>query len=109
MKGHMKIELFDAKTGKREEVHEDDNLVTNAVKYLLSYVNRLNRAPSNDVFPIATNSLGGGMLFDDTVEEAVVEVAGEVEETLEAAEEAPEAMYSEEVAVPEAEKNGENA
>ena len=44
MKGHMKIELFDAKTGKREEVHEDDNLVTNAVKYLLSYVNRLNRA-----------------------------------------------------------------
>ena len=47
--------------------------------------------------------------IDDTVEEAVVEVAGEVEETLEAAEEAPEAMYSEEVAVPEAEKNGENA
>ena len=74
MKGHMKIELFDAKTGKREEVHEDDNLVTNAVKYLLSYVNRLNRAPSNDVFPIATNSLGGVMLFDETLEEDVENV-----------------------------------
>ena len=71
MKGHTKIELFNAKNGKREAVYEDDNLVTNAVKYLLAYENRLNRAPSNDVFPIATNALGGVMLFDNTLEEDV--------------------------------------
>ena len=47
--------------------------------------------------------------IDETVEEAVLEVSEDVEEALGAAEEAAEAVYSEEAAVPEAEKNGENA
>ena len=69
MKGHAKIELFNAESGERERVYEEDNLVTNAVKYLLAFMNKINRAPSNEVTPIATNALGGIMLFDETLEE----------------------------------------
>ena len=69
MRGHTKIELFNAETGKREAVYEKDNLVTNAVKYLLAYCNKINRVPSDWVFTLCTNALGGIMLFDDTLEE----------------------------------------
>ena len=69
MKGHAKIELFNAESGELERVYEEDNLVTNAVKYLLAFMNKINRQPSNEVTPIATNALGGIMLFDETLEE----------------------------------------
>ena len=69
MKGHAKIELFNAESGELERVYEEDNLVTNAVKYLLAFMNKINRQPSNEVTPIATNALGGIMLFDDTLDE----------------------------------------
>ena len=69
MKGHAKIELFNAESGELERVYEEDNLVTNAVKYLLAFMNKINRAPSNEVTPIETNALGGIMLFDETLEE----------------------------------------
>ena len=70
MKGHTKIELFDAKTGKLKQRYEEDNLVTNAVKYLLAYENKINRQPSNEIFPIATKALGGIMLFNKEIEES---------------------------------------
>ena len=63
LKGHTKIELTDVITGKKTVV-EEDNLVTNAVQYLLAFINKLNRSPSAEIFPIATNALGGLMLFD---------------------------------------------
>lgn len=69
MRGHTKIELFNAETGKREAVYEKDNLVTNAVKYVLAFCNKINRVPSDWVFTLCTNALGGIMLFDDTLEE----------------------------------------
>ena len=69
MKGHAKIELYNAESGELERVYEEDNLVTNAVKYLLAFMNKINRQPSNEVTPIATNALGGIMLFDETLEE----------------------------------------
>ena len=69
IKGHAKIELFNAETGDREKVYEGDNLVTNATKYLLAYMTKINRQPSNEVFPIATNALGGIMLFDKELTE----------------------------------------
>ena len=69
MKGHTKIELFDAKTGELKQRYEEDNLVTNAVKYLLAYENKINRQPSNEIFPIATKALGGIMLFNKEIEE----------------------------------------
>lgn len=69
LKGKTKIELFNAETGQREASFEETNLVTNAVRDLLAFMNRIDRAPSNNVFPIATNALGGIMLFDHELEE----------------------------------------
>lgn len=71
IKGHTKIELFDAQTGKRDKVYEKDNLVTNAVEYLIAWQTMMGRAMNESVFPIATNALGGIMLFDSTLEESV--------------------------------------
>jgi hypothetical protein len=68
LKGHAKIELTDVVTGEKTVV-EEDNLVTNAVQYLLAFMNKINRQPSNEIFPIATNALGGLMLFSDTLAE----------------------------------------
>ena len=69
MKGHAKIELFDAKTGELKEVREEKNLVTNATKYMMAFLNKINRAPGSEVFPIATKALGGIMLFNKEIEE----------------------------------------
>lgn len=68
MKGHTKIILTDVKTGK-QEIHEDDNLVTNALDKITNICMSMNRAPNSDLLPIATNALGGIMLFDDTLTE----------------------------------------
>ncbi len=68
LKGHTKIELTDVNTGEKTVV-EEDNLVTNAVQYLLAFENKLNRQPTSDLFPIAKNALGGLMLFDDVLAE----------------------------------------
>lgn len=68
LKGHTKIELTDVNTGKKTVV-EEDNLVTNAVQYLLAFENKMNRSPSSELFPIATNALGGLMIFDNTLVE----------------------------------------
>lgn len=70
IKGHARIELTNVETGE-VEVHEDDNLITNAVNYIMSMdVAAFNHQPNDYVLPIATRLLGGIMLFDGELEES---------------------------------------
>ena len=71
IKGKTKIELFDAKTGQRQYVHESSNMVTNAISQLTNVMAAANRKLDDRVFPISQNALGGIMLFDGDVEENV--------------------------------------
>ena len=75
MKGHTKIELFNAKTGELEKSYEKDNLVTNAVKYLIAWQTMAGRTMNESVFPIAKNALGGLLLFDNTLTEDADNIA----------------------------------
>lgn len=75
MKGHTKIELFNAKTGELEKSYEKDNLVTNAVKYLIAWQTMAGRSMNESVFPIAKNALGGLLLFDSTLTEDADNIA----------------------------------
>jgi hypothetical protein len=75
IKGHTKIELFNAETGKIEKTYEKDNLVTNAVQYLIAAQNMMGKVMNQSVFPIATNALGGLMLFNNTLDEDADNVA----------------------------------
>lgn len=70
MKGHTKIILTNVETGE-QEVHEDNNLVTNALDKIINIEAAMNRAPMNEALPIATNALGGIMLFDGELTESV--------------------------------------
>ena len=70
MKGHTKIILTNVETGE-QEVHEDDNLITNALDKLINIEMAMNHAPNTRILPIATNALGGIMLFDNTLTEDV--------------------------------------
>ena len=75
IKGHTKIELFNAETGKIEKTYEKDNLVTNAVQYLIAAQNMMGKVMNQSVFPIATNALGGLMLFNNTLDEDADNIA----------------------------------
>lgn len=68
LKGHTKIILTDVKTGK-QEVHEDDNLITHAIDKIINIEMAMNHAPNTRLLPIATNALGGIMLFDGELTE----------------------------------------
>ncbi|MGN0270525.1 MAG: hypothetical protein ACI4CX_07515 [Candidatus Weimeria sp.] len=74
IKGHTKIELFDAATGNKEFQYEKDNLVTNAVQELIAFNTMIGRGLNDNVFPISTNALGGIMLFDSALDEDVKNV-----------------------------------
>lgn len=70
IRGHAKIELFDAKTGELVQKVEKDNLVTNALTRLVNAV--AGGAPGSMadlVMPVATKALGGIMLFDGELTE----------------------------------------
>ncbi len=71
IKGHTKIQLFNARSGKLEHQIEDDNLVTNALKYAMNIEAAGNQALDSWIFPIATKALGGLLMFDQTLEEDV--------------------------------------
>lgn len=71
IKGRTKIELFDAKSGKRQKVVESSNLVTNALNHLINFDVMGNQALDAYVFPIAAKALGGIMLFDGDITENV--------------------------------------
>lgn len=75
IKGHTKIELFDAATGRKERIYEKDNLVTNAVQELIAFQTMTGRTMDNFVFPIAEKALGGIMLFNSKLTEDVNNVS----------------------------------
>lgn len=68
LKGHTKIILTDVETGA-QEVHEDDNLVTNAIDKIINLEMAMNHAPNEQILPLAANLLGGIMLFDGDLTE----------------------------------------
>ena len=69
MKGHTKIILTNVETGE-QVVHEDDNLITKAIDKIINIEMSMNHRPNDRVLPIATNALGGIMLFDGELEES---------------------------------------
>lgn len=75
LKGHTKIELTNVNTGE-VEVHEDNNLVTNAVARTLDMM-FLGGNPSNvdDILPIYTNMTSGILLFQNTLTEDINNMA----------------------------------
>ena len=71
MKGHVKIELFDHKTGKLKAI-ERENMLTSALAYRAGIdVNDTLSLYSNEnsLLPLATKGLGGLLLFDGTLTE----------------------------------------
>lgn len=70
LKGHTRIELRNVETGE-VEVHEDDNLVTKAIDYIINMEVARNAYLNDYCMPVATQLLGGIMLFDEVLEESV--------------------------------------
>ncbi len=68
IKGNVRIELKDENTGK-VTVHEEHNMVTDALKYVIGQCISNGANPSEAVFPICTKALGGLWLFDDKLTE----------------------------------------
>lgn len=78
LKGTMTIELVDAASGEAETVHEE-NMVTDAVDNILgsnllgmyfdSGTSSKNITVNSQLLPICPNTLGGILLFADTLEE----------------------------------------
>jgi len=69
MKGHTKIILTNVETGE-QVVHEDDNLITKAIDKIININMAMNLAPNDRLLPMATNALGGIMLFDGELTES---------------------------------------
>lgn len=70
LKGKTKIILTNVETGE-QEIHEDENLVTTALDKIINIEMAMNHAPNDRILPIATNALGGIMLFDGELTEDV--------------------------------------
>lgn len=68
MKGTTEIILTNVETGE-VEVHKDENMITNALDKIINIEMAMNHAPNNRILPIATNLLGGIMLFDGDLQE----------------------------------------
>ena len=64
LKGHVKLTLRDAKTGKIEKVAEGDNIVTNAVRDIFSN-NSLGALSYSKMMPLYSNWYGGVLLFSN--------------------------------------------
>ena len=75
IKGHTKIELFNAETGELEQVVEENNMVTSAVQKLLNLpvefvsCNTSIKTILDNTLPISTNAMGGVLLFSNKKEE----------------------------------------
>ena len=70
MKGSTKIILTIVETGE-QEIHEDTNLITNALDKIINMELAMNYTPNEHLLPIATKALGGLMLFDGQLTEEV--------------------------------------
>lgn len=68
MKGKTEIILRDVKTGE-VQVFKDENLITTAIDKIINIEVAKNHAPNTYILPIATNALGGIMLFDGELTE----------------------------------------
>ena len=71
MKGHVKIELFDHKTGKRKQI-ERENMLTNALAFRAGIDANDNLglyASEYSIMPLGTKGLGGLYLFDGPLTE----------------------------------------
>ena len=68
MKGKTTIILTNVETGE-QEIHEDENLITNALDKIININVAMNLALDSYVLPFATKALGGIMLFDGKLEE----------------------------------------
>ncbi len=73
LKGHLQIDLHNEITGENQRI-EQDNMVTNALGYLLGLAANVGAKGVNhfdDLLPAATRALGGLFLFDGTLTEDV--------------------------------------
>lgn len=77
LKGHTVIELTDVNTGEKE-IHEDDNMITNAIKQLLGYNGHVGISTRQSLSTGITSKYsellrltGGLFLFDTELEENV--------------------------------------
>lgn len=68
LKGHVQIDLHNHKSGFKER-YEQDNLITNATKYMLGNCLNMKANPTNLMLPLSTYGLGGIFLFDGPLEE----------------------------------------
>ncbi|MCH5324190.1 MAG: hypothetical protein J1E39_03150 [Eubacterium sp.] len=77
LKGKVKIQLFNAESGEEEKVIESENMVTNAINYLLNppidHI-ALATTPSYNALcqqfaPLYSKGLHGVLCWDDTIEE----------------------------------------
>lgn len=65
--GHVCIDLHNTKSGFTERI-EGNNLVTNAVENILNMAAAGGNNPPYNLLPIATNLLGGLMIFDSNLQ-----------------------------------------
>lgn len=70
LKGHVQIDIHNHNSGFTER-YEQDNLITDALKYIIpNYIGgNLTPNAANGIMPLATRALGGLMLFDGTLTE----------------------------------------
>lgn len=76
LKGHLQIDLHNEITGEDKRI-EQDNMVTNALGYLLGLAANAGGKGTNmfdDLLPAATKALGGLFLFDGTLTEDATNV-----------------------------------
>ena len=76
MKGFTKIQMINPKTGHVDKTYKDENIITKAISNAFYIpVTMLRNNPNtvvnwqNNLFPPNRNSLGGILLWDDTIEE----------------------------------------
>lgn len=73
LKGHADILLMDAKTGEVVDERHEDNIVTNAVSDLINRNPFGYRGGITGQLPLATQALGGVLLFPDTITESTTD------------------------------------
>lgn len=67
LKGHVRIELKDVKTGKRETVFEGDNMITNALRDIFAS-NYCGALDYRWLLPLYSKMLGGVLCFRNTLD-----------------------------------------
>ena len=69
LKGHATIELKNVHTGEIER-YEDDNLITNAINYIIDMEMARNHPPNDYCLSVCSKLLGGLMMFDGALDES---------------------------------------